>query len=32
MLCAHFGLALPANYVRRPGFIEPKRRRAAVRR
>jgi len=32
MLCARFGYALPATYAKRPGFIEPKRSRAAERR
>jgi lincosamide nucleotidyltransferase A/C/D/E len=30
-LCARFGLALPSSYAVRPGFIEPKRTRAALR-
>jgi lincosamide nucleotidyltransferase A/C/D/E len=30
-LCARFGLALPPSYAVRPGFIEPKRTRAALR-
>jgi lincosamide nucleotidyltransferase A/C/D/E len=32
VLCARFGLALPVAYAARPGFIEPKRRRATMRR
>lgn len=31
-LCAHFGLAVPPMYAKRPGFVEPKRARAAPRR
>ena len=30
LLCARFDVPLPAAYAERPGFIEPKRRRAAV--
>ena len=31
MLCERFRLALPPAYATRPGFVEPKRRRAALR-